>query len=258
VYSFCSNPSVEVGLPASARDPAVWNTFTRLSRQTNSNAQRSDPPHRESRPRFAPCLESEDLFRRVQCLTAAIDAKDSCTAGHSERVSRIAVHIGRRMDLPATAVGGLLLAGLLHDVGKVGIRNDVLLKPGRLTEEEQQHLRTHVLIGDQIISTAQPLTHLRPGVRSHHERYDGTGYPDGLAREAIPLAGRILAVADSCDAMMSTRRYRDALPPAEIEFVLLENAGSQWDPIVIHAFMACRLAVYASVYDDISRGGNSR
>jgi HD-GYP domain-containing protein (c-di-GMP phosphodiesterase class II) len=185
----------------------------------------------------------------VRCLTNLIDAKDSCTAGHSERVSRIAVRIGRQLGLAGQAVDDLRLAGLLHDVGKVGVRDEVLLKAGRLTAEEEAHMRTHVVIGDEIVSSIKPFARLRPGVRHHHERYDGQGYPDGLAGEAIPLLARILAVADSCDAMMSARRYRGSMTPPHIDATLLEGAGSQWDPQVVRAFMACRQDIYPSIHE---------
>jgi HD-GYP domain-containing protein (c-di-GMP phosphodiesterase class II) len=195
------------------------------------------------------CAEfKESLLGLVRCLTAVIDAKDSYTAGHSERVCRIAVRIGQGMRPPMEALSDLHLAGLLHDVGKVGIRDEILLKPGKLTAAEKEHLRTHVVIGDQIVSTIKPFARLRPGVRGHHERFDGQGYPDGLAGEEIPLVGRILAVADSCDAMMSARRYRGAMSPPQIDAVLREHSGAQWDPNVVEAFMACRQVIYPPIY----------
>jgi HD-GYP domain-containing protein (c-di-GMP phosphodiesterase class II) len=190
----------------------------------------------------------ESLLGVLYCLATVIEAKDSCTAGHSERVSRIAARIGQQMGLAATAVDDLLLAGLLHDVGKIGVRDEVLLKAGALSAAEQEHLRAHVLIGDQIVATIKPFARLRPGVRGHHERYDGQGYPDRLAGEAIPLMARVLAVADSCDAMMSARRYRAPLPPPQIDAAFRADAGAQWDPKVVEAFMACRQDSYPPIY----------
>ena len=184
------------------------------------------------------------LFDLVQCLSTTIDAKDPYTAGHSERVARIAVRIGQELRLPEARGSDLYLAGLLHDVGKIGIRDDVLRKPGRLTDEEMAHIREHTVIGDRIISSVKKLAYLRPGVRNHHERHDGRGYPDNLAGDSIPLLARILAVADSCDAMMSNRRYRAAMPTGQIDAIMAEGSGSQWDPEVIEAFMACRHEVY--------------
>jgi HD-GYP domain-containing protein (c-di-GMP phosphodiesterase class II) len=190
----------------------------------------------------------ESLFGLVQCLAGVIDAKDSCTAGHSDRVSRIAVRIGNEMELDRKTISDLRLAGLLHDVGKVGIRDDVLHKPGKLTIEETKHIQEHVVIGDQIVSTIKQFASLRPGIRSHHERFDGNGYPDGLAGKEIPLIARVLAVADSCDAMISARRYRGPVAPPAVDAIFLKYAGQQWDPEVVSHFMACRFDIYPPIY----------
>jgi HD-GYP domain-containing protein (c-di-GMP phosphodiesterase class II) len=186
----------------------------------------------------------DTLFGLIHCLTEALEAKDPYTSGHSERVARIALRLAQEMGLAADLVGNIYLAGLLHDVGKIGVRDSVLLKPGRLTDEEMGHVRAHTVIGDRLVARIRQLEHLRPGVRNHHERYDGTGYPDALAGEAIPLLARILAVADSCDALMADRPYRRALPPAAIDEVMRAGAGKQWDPEVIVHFLACRHELY--------------
>jgi HD-GYP domain-containing protein (c-di-GMP phosphodiesterase class II) len=186
----------------------------------------------------------ETLIGVVHCLTAAVDAKDPYTCGHSERVARIAVHLARHMGCADAFVSEIYLAGLLHDIGKMGIRDSVLQKPGRLTDEEFRHVQEHPVIGDRIISPVPELAAVRPGVRHHHERYDGKGYPDGLAGETIPLLARILAVADSCDAMMSARPYRPAMPTELIDTIMSEGAGTQWDPAVIERFMVCRQQLY--------------
>jgi HD-GYP domain-containing protein (c-di-GMP phosphodiesterase class II) len=186
----------------------------------------------------------ESLVEMIHCLTAALDAKDAYTCGHSERVARIAVRLGRQMGLGERASGDLYLGGLLHDVGKIGVRDSVLLKESRLTEAEYEHVKQHTLIGDRIVSRVKQLGHLRPAVRSHHERYDGRGYPDGLAGEAIPLSARVLAVADACDAMMSSRPYRPAVAPADIDTILANGAGTHWDPAVVGHFLACRDELY--------------
>jgi HD-GYP domain-containing protein (c-di-GMP phosphodiesterase class II) len=185
------------------------------------------------------------LLGLVRCLTAAVDAKDPYTCGHSERVARIAVRLAEQMGLPAAVQSDLYLAGLLHDIGKIGIRDEVLQKPGRLNEEEMLHIQEHPVIGDRLLAPLAALRHLRPGVRNHHERWDGRGYPDRLAAEAIPLQARVLAVADSCDAMMSARPYRLALPPQRIDAVMAEGAGSQWDPLVVAAFLVCKAELYS-------------
>jgi HD-GYP domain-containing protein (c-di-GMP phosphodiesterase class II) len=187
----------------------------------------------------------ESLFGLIRCLTAAIDAKDPCTCGHSERVARIAVRLGRQMKLSASMLSDLYLAGLMHDVGKIGIRDSVLLKTGPLTDEERLHMQEHPVIGDRLLSAVGPLVHLRPGVRNHHERFDGKGYPDRLAGNNIPLMARVLAVADSCDAMMATRHYRPALAPERIDAIMAEGSGTQWDGEVIEHFLACRHELYS-------------
>lgn len=184
----------------------------------------------------------------LQSLTTIIDAKDPYTAGHSERVARIATLIARQMGLSADQVGDVYLAGLLHDVGKIGIRDEVLQKPGKLTREEYEEVQQHPLIGDRIVASIKPFERLRPGVRHHHERYDGGGYPARLAREEIPLAARILCVADACDAMMSSRRYRPGRTPIEIDAIFTKEAGRQFDPLIIRAFMAVRHEIYPPIY----------
>jgi HD-GYP domain-containing protein (c-di-GMP phosphodiesterase class II) len=207
----------------------------------------------------------ETLFGIVQCLSTAIDAKDPYTCGHSERVARIAVRLGETMKLSRGETSDLYLAGLLHDVGKIGIRDEVLCKPGPLTPEEEQHIREHPIIGERIISSVTRLAYLRPGIRGHHERFDGRGYPDGLAGEEIPPIARILAVADSCDAMISARRYRPGLPPARIEAMFREGSGKQWDPEIVRCFFTCQHELYAvcqrglgkSVYMAIERAAGA-
>ncbi|HEV3202843.1 MAG TPA: HD-GYP domain-containing protein [Gemmataceae bacterium] len=186
----------------------------------------------------------ESLLGIIHSLTAAIDAKDAYTCGHSERVARIAVRISREMGLSETLGSDVYLAGLLHDIGKIGIKDSVLLKPGKLTEEETQVVREHPVIGDRIISSIGQLQHVRPGVRNHHERWDGEGYPDRLAGKNIPRMARILAVADSCDAMLSARPYRPPMPSRKMESIMVEGAGSQWDPEVVNCFMKCRQEIY--------------
>jgi HD-GYP domain-containing protein (c-di-GMP phosphodiesterase class II) len=180
------------------------------------------------------------LFGVVRALTSAIDAKDPYTSGHSERVARIAVRLGEELELSISQRGDLYLLGLLHDVGKIGIRDDLLKKPGALTKEEYAQIQAHVLIGIQILSSLRKLKHLVPGVKHHHECMDGSGYPSGLVGEQIPMEARVLAVADAFDAMSSSRPYRDRLSPAEIDERFHRGAGKQWDAGVVRALFACR------------------
>jgi hypothetical protein len=197
--------------------------------------------HRQSRARD---LLQDALFGLIQSLTAALEAKDPYTCGHSSRVARIGARVARQMGLPERAVSDIYLTGLLHDIGKIGIRDGILLKPGALSAEEMDHVREHTVIGDRIVSNVRQLEHIRPGVRGHHERWDGGGYPDRLAGPAIPLPARILAVADGCDAMMADRPYRPAMPPGRVDEVMRAGAGSQWDPDVVKHFLACSGDVY--------------
>jgi HD-GYP domain-containing protein (c-di-GMP phosphodiesterase class II) len=184
------------------------------------------------------------LVGLTRSLTTALDAKDTYTYGHSERVARIAVELGRELGLTGEDLGDLYLAGLLHDVGKIGIRDTVLHKPGPLTAEEQEHIQQHVTIGYWILAELKPIRNLLPGVLYHHERVDGQGYPDGLVGEGIPLLARILAVADAYDAMSHPRPYRDSLPYRQVEEILAKGAGVHWDRQVVEAFQRCRQHIH--------------
>lgn len=184
----------------------------------------------------------------LHSLTAVIDAKDPYTAGHSERVARIAVLVGKQMGLSAPLVGDLFVAGLVHDIGKIGIRDEVLLKNGKLTEAEYDEIKQHPVVGEKIVASIEPFRRLTPAVRHHHERYDGRGYPDGIAGEAIPVLARVLGVADAVDAMMSPRRYRMARSPVEIDAIVTGETGRQFDPAAAAAFMAVRTQIYPPIY----------
>jgi HD-GYP domain-containing protein (c-di-GMP phosphodiesterase class II) len=185
------------------------------------------------------------LVGLTRALTSAIDAKDSYTFGHSERVARIAVELGRELKLDEVDLSDIYLAGLLHDIGKIGIRDSVLSKPGKLTPEEFEHIKQHVTIGHSILADLKPIRNLLPGVLYHHERYDGTGYPEGLKGDCIPQLARILAVADSFDAMSTSRPYRQALSPQRVEEILIQGAGTQWDKRIIDSFLRCRHRIHA-------------
>lgn len=194
--------------------------------------------HRTNARHYADLQEM--LFGVIRALTSAIDAKDPYTSGHSERVARIAVRLAEELGVAARDRGDLYLMGLLHDVGKIGIEDDVLKKTGPLTPDEFRVIQSHVRIGVQILCDLKKLHHLLPGVAHHHESIDGTGYPSGLAGEKIPLAARILAVADAFDAMSSTRPYRRRLSPTQIDDVMRKGAGKQWDERVVSALFTCR------------------
>jgi HD-GYP domain-containing protein (c-di-GMP phosphodiesterase class II) len=170
---------------------------------------------------------------------------DDYTYGHSERVARIAVQVGQEFGLRGAELGNLYLAGLLHDVGKIGIDYAVLQKREPLTRAEEQQVQKHVTIGCELLAGLRPLRGLVPAVLHHHERYDGAGYPHGLLGESIPLSARVLAVADACDAMSRERPYREAIPTWQVREIFIEEAGAQWDGRVVEAFLRCRHRVEA-------------
>lgn len=171
----------------------------------------------------------------LQALVSAVDAKDSYTASHSLSVTDYAVAIGRRMHLPPEQLTDLERASLLHDVGKIGIPESVLLKPARLTAEEFEHVKQHSESGAQIIESIPFLRTLVPVVRHHHEHWNGGGYPAGLERESIPRLARILAVADAFDAMTSDRPYRPGMRLAAARQEMSRFRGIQFDPEVVDA-----------------------
>lgn len=179
----------------------------------------------------------KSYFSTVKALAKAIEVKDPYTHGHSERVTEYALMIAEAMHLDDRDRQKLKYAATLHDIGKIGIAGRVLNKPGSLTDEEYTHVKTHPLLGDSIVEPVEFLQGPRPIILHHHERFDGTGYPDGLKGKNIPLCARILAVADAFEAMRSDRPYRRALPLETAKQELMRNAGSQFDPQVVEVFL---------------------
>lgn len=180
------------------------------------------------------------LLSFVRSLVSSLDAKDAYTRGHSERVALIARRLGMHLQLPQTELDDLYLSSLLHDLGKIGVDDEILSKTGKLTTEEFRQIQQHPIIGFEILSPVKSLSRILPGVRNHHEAYNGKGYPDGLRGEDIPLMARIIAVADSYDAMASDRPYRDGMPIPILEDIFRRGSGEQWDPKVIEAYFAVR------------------
>lgn len=166
----------------------------------------------------------------VKALSGAIDAKDTYTNGHSTRVAEYSREIAKRAGFSEEEQNDIFMMGLLHDIGKIGIPDAIINKPSALSEEEYSVIKTHPIVGAAILKNITELPKLITGARWHHERYDGKGYPDGIAGEAIPKEAQIIAVADSYDAMSSRRSYRNALPQQQIRNELLEGSGRQFSP----------------------------
>jgi ribonuclease P protein subunit RPR2 len=176
----------------------------------------------------------------VAALASALESKDTGTRAHSQRVQRYAIELARSMDTELADDPSAEYGFLLHDVGKIGIPDKVLQKPGPLDKDERTLMQTHTILGEQMLGGVALLqgagVHV---VRSHHERWDGEGYPDGLAAEQIPLGARIFAVADTLDAITSDRPYRAALSWSTAHEVIVDEAARQFDPEVVDAFLAC-------------------
>ncbi len=175
----------------------------------------------------------------VQMLARALEAKDAYTSGHSLRVSRYSVDTAIRLGVAGELLNQIRVGGVLHDIGKIGTREAVLHKPGMLTADEFRQITEHPLLGEKMLS---PLAREQPDVlrivRSHHERFDGRGFPDGLRGDKIPIEARIVAVADAFDAMTTRRPYRESRPPADALAELRQVAGTQLDPEAVEAFVA--------------------
>ena len=176
----------------------------------------------------------------VTALAYALEAKDKYTSGHSLRVADISVAIAREMGLPQDNVEKIKLAALVHDIGKIGVREIVLNKPAALTDEEFQHIRKHPEIGEHILAPIAEDEEILKIVRNHHGRYDGTGYPDHLKDYQIPLGARILAVADAYEAMTSERPYRKAMSDEAARVEIERNRGTQFDPEIADTFLRNR------------------
>ena len=183
--------------------------------------------------------QNQELFlETIRTLAAAIDAKDPYTRGHSERVSSYSMAISRHLELNQEEVFRVHIAAILHDVGKLGVRESILNKPGGLSDEEFEVMRQHPSIGAQIMSPIRMLKDIIPGIRNHHETWDGTGYPDSLEGDQIPMVARIIGVADTFDAMTTTRPYQQAMTLDYVLAKMRSMSGSRFDPVVVEAFMA--------------------
>lgn len=202
-----------------------------LHAQAGHAALALDKAHTYSRLR-------RDLDKVVRVLSATADAAERTQRGHADRVMDYAVSMGQEMDLRVDDLEALRFAGLLHDIGKLSVSDEIILKPARLTNDEMRQVRRHSEIGAGIVDQMDFLESVAPIILHHHERWDGGGYPGGLAGEAIPLLARILAVADAFDAMTCERSYSKALPFVTARIELERGAGEQFDPVVVEAFLS--------------------
>ena len=208
-------------------------------------------------------IRNIDLYRQhddllvgfVKSMVSTLDAKDPYTRGHSERVALIARRLGEDLGLPPGDLDDIYLSGLLHDIGKIGVDDRILRKPDRLTDDEFAQVKKHPLIGYDILRGLTNLQRVLPGVRNHHEHYNGNGYPDALSGDQIPLMARIIAVADSYDAMCKDRPYRAGLMINKIESILKNGRGKQWDPRVIDAYFRVRDDIVGTLDSESSDAG---
>ena len=182
----------------------------------------------------------DDAQRVMLALARAVEAKDSHTESHTERVGQAARALGEAAGVAGEQLEDLFLGGIVHDIGKIGVPDAVLAKPGPLTDDEIQVMRQHVVLGEQIVRPLRSAAGLIPIVRNHHERWDGDGYPDRLKGDQIPLAARIVAICDAFDAMVNARPYRPAMGEEHALQALEQGAGRQWDPALVELFVAMR------------------
>lgn len=186
----------------------------------------------------------------VHRFVEALELKDPITRDHVVRTAELAVRVGEKLELAPRQLRYLGLGALLHDIGKLEVPDEILNKPGRLTDDEYLAIQRHTEAGDEILRSVDSLTPAAPFVRSHHERLDGNGYPDGRAGNEIPLEARVIAVCDAYDAMAHTRQYRTGMGHERAVAILREHAGSQWDPTVVEAL----ISTLSSSDDDLVRG----
>jgi putative nucleotidyltransferase with HDIG domain len=197
------------------------------------------------------------LLNTVESLAAAIEAKDFYTHGHCRRVAEYSTSMAQEIGLPAKEIADLKLAGILHDIGKIGVSDSILKKPGELNSQELMEIRSHPVKGAEIIERIESMSNIALWIRHHHERYDGTGYPDGLKGEDIPLHSRILAVADAYDALTSNRSYSPRYPYYIPLAKLRIDSGSHFDPEIADVFIdLARQKAYQKYLEDYEKSNN--
>jgi len=184
-------------------------------------------------------MEMQQMFEGMtQSLVSALDAKDSYTCGHSSRVAGIAVMLAEKLGFDEEGIGRIRMAGILHDIGKIGVDDSVLRKPGQLTNDEYDQIKQHPVLGHDILKGIKPFRDILPAVRHHHESWNGSGYPDGLAGDGIPRDAQVLAVADAFDAMASDRPYRSGMKREQVVEILKQGRDKQWAGDVVDVLLA--------------------
>ena len=240
---YLDNRGGQVSREAADDDIEFCTGLAEIASLAMANLKRIDLERRYTEERHG------SLLGTVAALVSALDAKDTYTCGHSERVAWLSRELATLLELDKEIVEQIHICGLVHDIGKIGIPESILQKPGRLTEEEFAQIKAHPVVGEQILQDVPQLHAVLPGVRSHHERWDGKGYPDGTSAEDTPLFGRILGVADAFDAMCSSRAYRDGLNRAKVLDELTACAGTQFDPKLVQLFMQIEFIHYDVMID---------
>jgi ribonuclease P protein subunit RPR2 len=187
----------------------------------------------------------------VRALSNAVEARDAYTGKHAERVAAYGIIVGRALGIARPEAPEIEFGFLLHDIGKVAIPDAILYKPGKLTDEERRLMSRHPTIGAEIVGGIEFLHDAVDVVRSHHERWDGTGYPDGLGGAEIPLAARVFAVADVFDALTTDRPYRPAVPVKEAREIIARGSGSHFDPAVVAAFASIADETLTAIAEEI-------
>ena len=199
----------------------------------------SDKRLKEIYDKFSPPekLSRKEYMESIHALINLVESKDPYTKRHAVKVSANAGGLARYIGLPERDVEGIKIAGVLHDIGKLGVRSSILLKNSSLTKEEYNEVRKHAQIGADIVKPLKFLDEVISIIKHHHENYDGTGYPDSLKKEEIPLGARVLSVADVYDALTSERAYRKAFSSEEALEIMKKESGKKYDPKILEAFL---------------------
>ena len=218
-------------------DAALYSAKRSGKNQSHIYEREHHKPYRAASSHVHPLLSTDEDIDAFETLGATVDAQDSYARGHSSAVSRHAAVLGERLGMSAEEIGNLRVAALLHDIGKIGTPREILEKDTPLRQDEWKLIENHAGLGSRILTRLQQMSSIGPGVKHHHERYDGKGYPGGLSGKGIPLLARIIAIADAYDAMTSPRSYRPAMSHEKAIEELRNCSGAQFDPELVESFI---------------------